>query len=63
LSKKKFLKSLESIRRQIEIHHQKILNEQDKLVPDTNLINHWYKEIVGLNKSLIRAEKRLRRGS
>jgi hypothetical protein len=62
LSKKKFLKSVESIQRQIEIHHQKILSEQDKLVPDVNLVNHWHKEILGLQKSLARAEKRLRRG-
>jgi peptidoglycan hydrolase CwlO-like protein len=62
LSKKKFLKSVESIRRQIEIHQQKILGEQEKIVPDCNLIGHWQKEILGLKKSLERAEKRLRRG-
>jgi peptidoglycan hydrolase CwlO-like protein len=63
LSKKKFRKSVESIRQQIEIHHQKIENEQKKVVPDTNLINYWRKEITGLEKSLARAEKRLRRGT
>jgi uncharacterized coiled-coil DUF342 family protein len=62
LSKKKFLKSVDSIRRQIEIHHEKIANEQRTLVPDENLIIHWQKEILGLQKSLTRAEKRLRRG-
>jgi peptidoglycan hydrolase CwlO-like protein len=62
LSKKQFRKSVESIRRQIDVHHQKIANEQNKAVPDTNLINYWRKEIAGLEKSLERAEKRLRRG-
>jgi hypothetical protein len=62
LSKKKFRKSVESIRRQIEIHHQKIEDERQKLVPDDNLINYWAREILGLGKSLDRAEKRLRRG-
>jgi peptidoglycan hydrolase CwlO-like protein len=63
LSKKKFRKSVESIRQQIEIHQQKIKNEQKKAVSDTNLINYWRKEITGLEKSLARAEKRLRRGT
>jgi ubiquinone biosynthesis protein UbiJ len=62
LSKKKFRKSVDSIRRQIEIHYEKIANEQRTLVPDENLIIHWQKEILGLQKSLDRAEKRLRRG-
>jgi len=62
LSKKKFRKSVESIQRQIEIHHEKIASEQRKSIPDENLINYWQKEIIGLTKSLVRAEKRLRRG-
>jgi len=62
LSKKKFRKSVESIRRQIEIHYEKITSEQQKSVPDKNLIFYWQKEIAGLQKSLARAEKRLRRG-
>ena len=61
MSKKKFRKSVESIGRQIEIHYEKIANEQQKLVPDENLILYWQKEITGLQKSLARAEKRLRR--
>lgn len=63
MSKKKFRKSVESIRRQIEIHYEKIANEQQKLVPDKNLIIYWQKEIAGLQNSLVRAEKRLRRGT
>jgi ubiquinone biosynthesis protein UbiJ len=62
LSKKKFRKSVDSIQRQIEIHHEKITNEQRKSIPDENLIFYWKKEIAGLQKSLERAEKRLRRG-
>jgi peptidoglycan hydrolase CwlO-like protein len=62
LSKKKFRKSVESIRQQIIKHHQKIANEQQKPTPDENLIHYWQKEIAGLEKSLARAEKRLRRG-
>ncbi len=62
MSKKKFRKSVESIQRQIEIHYEKIANEQQKPVPDENLITYWQKEIAGLQKSLARAEKRLRRG-
>jgi hypothetical protein len=62
MSKKKFLKSVESIRQQIIRHCQKIADEEQKPSPDQNLINHWRKEISGLEKSLARAEKRLRRG-
>jgi ubiquinone biosynthesis protein UbiJ len=62
LSKKKFRKSVASIRRQVEIHYEKIANEKQKLVPDENLIIYWQKEVAGLEKSLARAEKRLRRG-
>jgi hypothetical protein len=62
LSKKKFRKSVESIRRQIEIHYQKITAEQQKSSPDENLVRYWQKEISGLQKSLARAEKRLRQG-
>jgi len=62
LSKKKFRKSVESIQRQIEVHHQKIVDQQQQPVPDENLIRYWEKEITGLEKSLARAEKRLRRG-
>jgi peptidoglycan hydrolase CwlO-like protein len=63
LSKKKFRKSVDSIRWQIENHHQKIASEAEKPVPDENLIKYWRKEIAGLEKSLARAEKRLRRGT
>ncbi|HAZ48086.1 MAG TPA: hypothetical protein DDW76_02860 [Cyanobacteria bacterium UBA11369] len=62
MSKKKFRKSVESIRQQINKHHQKIANEQANPIPDENLIEYWRKEIAGLEKSLARAEKRLRRG-
>jgi peptidoglycan hydrolase CwlO-like protein len=62
LSKKKFQKSVDSIRQQIELHYEKIAQEQQTLVPDKNLIFYWQREIAGLQKSLARAEKRLRRG-
>lgn len=62
MSKQIFRKSVESIRQQIIKHFQKIANEQQKPVPDQNLIEYWKKEIAGLEKSLARAEKRLRRG-
>ncbi|MBW4483656.1 MAG: hypothetical protein KME14_14035 [Tildeniella torsiva UHER 1998/13D] len=62
MSKKKFQKSVNSIQRQIEIHHQKVADEQRKTIPDEGLIVYWQKEIAGLQKSLARAEKRLRRG-
>ena len=62
MSKKKFRKSVESIRYQILNHHQKIANEEQKESPDENLINYWKREIKGLEKSLSRAEKRLNKG-
>jgi hypothetical protein len=62
VSKKAFRKSVNSIRYQIEVHYEKIANEQNKETPDENLINYWRKEISGLQKSLAKAEKRLRRG-
>ena len=61
MSKKKFRKSVDSIQQQIVIHHQKIADEQHKEVPDEKLIDYWFKEIKGLEKSLA-TEKRLRRG-
>jgi len=51
LSRKKFQKSVDSIQRQIEIHYGKIDNEENKPVPDMNLIKYWQKEISGLKKS------------
>ena len=62
MSKKQFRKSVESLRHQITKHYQKITDEQKKESPDLNLINYWQREIAGLEKSLARAEKRLRRG-
>ena len=62
MSKKKFRKSVESIRHQIKKHYQKIAQEQQKEIPDENLIHYWRKELAGLKKSLAKAEKRLRRG-
>jgi hypothetical protein len=62
LPKKQFRKSVESLRYQIARHHQKIADEQQKESPDLNLINYWRREISGLEKSLARAEKRLKRG-
>jgi hypothetical protein len=62
LSKKQFRKSVESLRYQIARHYQKIADEQQKESPDLNLINYWRREISGLEKSLARAEKRLKRG-
>ncbi|MGK7882736.1 MAG: hypothetical protein AB4060_21940 [Crocosphaera sp.] len=53
---------MESIRYQILRHNQKIADEEKKESPDHNLINYWRKEIRGLEKSLARSEKRLKRG-
>jgi hypothetical protein len=50
------------LRYQIARHYQKIADEQQKESPDFNLINYWRREISGLEKSLVRAEKRLKRG-
>jgi hypothetical protein len=50
------------LRYQIARHYQKITNEQQKESPDFNLIHYWTREIAGLEKSLARAEKRLKRG-
>ncbi len=62
MPKKQFRKSVESLRYQIARHYQKIADEQQKESPDFNLINYWRREISGLEKSLVRAEKRLKRG-
>ncbi|MGK7874354.1 MAG: hypothetical protein AB4426_13890 [Xenococcaceae cyanobacterium] len=40
MSKKKFQKSVNSIRTQIEQHYQKITDEQKKELPDEHLINY-----------------------
>jgi hypothetical protein len=52
LSKKQFRKSVESLRYQIIRHHQKIADEQQKELPDENLIHYWRREIAELEKSL-----------
>ena len=54
--------SVESIRYQILRHHQKIADEEKNLTPYHNLINYCRKEIMGLEKSIAQAEKRLKRG-
>jgi hypothetical protein len=62
MSKHSLRKSVESIRQRIHEHWQKIERESAKSVPDRNLVAYWRKEIAGLEKSLAKAEKRLRRG-
>lgn len=62
MSKKRFLKQIKSFESLIGIHKEKINKEKTKLIPNTNLIKHWEKEIQVFSDEITKVEKRLKRG-
>ena len=54
-------RAIQSLRRQIEKHEQKIVLEKDKPEPDEGVINHWEREIEAFTIRVRRLEDRLAR--
>ncbi len=62
MGKKKYKKQIQSFRRVIDEHLEKIKVEQSKNSPNIKLIFYWEKEIEKFKNELKKAEKRLQRG-
>ena len=62
MGKKKYKKQIQSFKRVIDEHLEKIRFEQLKNNPDIKLIFYWEKEIEKFKNEIIKAEKRLKRG-
>lgn len=62
MSKKRYLKQIQSFQELIRKHNEKIENERGKPIPDLNLIKYWEKEVQIFFHEIIKAEKRLKRG-
>jgi len=66
MGKKKYKKQIQSFKRVIDEHLEKIRFEQLKNNPDIKLIFYWVfyweKEIEKFKNEIIKAEKRLQRG-
>lgn len=60
MGKKALKKRIASLQARIREHEQKILCEQARTNPDLGLILHWQKEIAAFEKSLEKAEKRIK---
>ncbi|MCP4418293.1 MAG: hypothetical protein GY805_16855 [Chloroflexi bacterium] len=54
-------KAIQSLRRQIEVHEHKVVQEKSKLEPDEGVIHHWEKEIEAFTIRVRRLEDRLAR--
>ena len=52
-------KAIQSLRRQIELHEQKIAQERLKPKPNEGVIRHWEREIEGFTIRVQRLEERL----
>ena len=59
---KKLRKGIESLERQIQLHREKIFRENLKDVPDTGLINKWFRDIEIFEGEIVKKAKRLRKG-
>lgn len=54
-------KAIQSLRKQIEIHEEKIALERRQTEPDEGVIHHWQQEIEAFTHRLHRLEERLAR--
>jgi hypothetical protein len=59
VAKKGYKKKILSLRKQIQIHEEKIWFEEEKANPDDGLINHWKREIKGFYEGIRKTKKRL----
>jgi hypothetical protein len=63
MGKKQYERSLNSLKKQLKIHRDKLAKEKLKNTPDYGLINYWEKEIkLKILVNIEKAEKRLKRG-
>jgi len=62
MGKKKYKKQIQSFKRVIDEHLEKIRFEQLNNNPDIKLIFYWEKEIEKFKNEMIKSEKRLKRG-
>lgn len=62
MSKRRFLKQMESSEKLIREHKDKIKEEKAKPVPDRGLIKYWEREIIVYAEEIEKANKRLKRG-
>ena len=61
MSNRTIRRAIQSLRRQIEAHQQKIGLEEDKPEPDEGVISHWEREIEAFTIRVRRLEDRLAR--
>lgn len=54
-------KAIQSLRRQIEVHEEKIVQEREKSNANEDIIRHWQKEVEAFTHRLQRLEERLAR--
>lgn len=59
---KKLRIRIESLRKLIGLHLSKIAREQDKAMPDNEVIRHWNVEMAAWENTVNNLERRLTRG-
>lgn len=59
MKKNKLQKKIESLKRQIIEHKEKIETERQKSFPNEGCIAHWEKEIIAFEKQIEKAIKKL----
>ncbi len=59
MRKNKLRKKIESLKRQIEEHIEKIKAEKQKSFPDKGCVVHWEKEIAAFENQIGKAIKKL----
>ncbi len=62
MSKRAYLKQIESLKKRIAEHLEKIETEKRKPVPNEKRIMYWKKEIDKFRNEILKSEKRLKRG-
>lgn len=61
MRKRRKRKGIESLKSQIREHQQKIADEKDKPIPNTNRIKHWENEIRAFEGGIFKREQQLKR--
>jgi len=61
LSKRSYLKQIESLRKRIAEHLEKIETEKRRPIPNEKRIMYWEKEIDKFRNEILKSEKRLKR--
>ena len=61
MSKRSYLKQIESLRKRIAEHLEKIETEKRRPIPNEKRIMYWEKEIDKFRNEILKSEKRLKR--